>query len=167
MVAVRDTPVVDRQRRFGRMIVGAVQHEAASGLHWAADVHVHVGRHDLDVVALAGADAGAAFNNSPKLMCGARWFMISAMVPRRKPAQVDHRPRKAPSVMTAWRSAAALPGSRSLRASCVSSAFASSKINAGMRRLEGVEKGRVTQYREVLELYSRPHDLSLPDDEER
>ena len=34
--------LVDRQRRIGRVIVGAVQHEAAPGLHRAADMHVHV-----------------------------------------------------------------------------------------------------------------------------
>ena len=36
--------VVDRQRRIGSEIVGAVQHEAASGLDRSANVHVHVDR---------------------------------------------------------------------------------------------------------------------------
>ena len=36
--------VVDRQRRIGHVVVGAVQHEAAPGLDRAADMHVHVGQ---------------------------------------------------------------------------------------------------------------------------
>ncbi len=71
MVAVSDTPSSIGERRFGGMIVGAVQHEAAPGLHRAADMHIHVDLIDPDVVAFAGAML-SCFSSSRKLMCGAR-----------------------------------------------------------------------------------------------